>query len=174
MYDYKLYWKEKIAFVVNTLLTDADISEKITPEQVIAEDPPNPELGDIGFPMFSFSKILRKGPPQIAQIAAEKLAKLLEDENSAAKVQAQGPYLNVRMDRAVTARTILENVTKDSKNDFSFGRPGSLAGKRVMVEFSSPNTNKPLHLGHLRNDVLGESVSRILAACGAEVKKFAS
>jgi len=171
MYDYKLYWKEKIAFVVNTLLTDADISEKITPEQVIAEDPPNPELGDIGFPMFSFSKILRKGPPQIAQIAAEKLAKLLEDENSAAKVQAQGPYLNVRMDRAVTARTILENVTKDSKNDFSFGRPGSLAGKRVMVEFSSPNTNKPLHLGHLRNDVLGESVSRILAACGADVRK---
>jgi arginyl-tRNA synthetase len=40
-----------------------------------------------------------------------------------------------------------------------------------MVEFSSPNTNKPLHLGHLRNDILGESISRILAACGAEVRK---
>jgi arginyl-tRNA synthetase len=40
-----------------------------------------------------------------------------------------------------------------------------------MVEFSSPNTNKPLHLGHLRNDVLGESISRILAACGAELRK---
>ena len=41
-----------------------------------------------------------------------------------------------------------------------------------MVEFSSPNTNKPLHLGHLRNDVLGESLSRILAAAGAEVRKI--
>jgi arginyl-tRNA synthetase len=40
-----------------------------------------------------------------------------------------------------------------------------------MVEFSSPNTNKPLHLGHLRNDVLGESISRILGACGADVRK---
>jgi arginyl-tRNA synthetase len=40
-----------------------------------------------------------------------------------------------------------------------------------MVEFSSPNTNKPLHLGHLRNDVLGESISRILNACGAAVRK---
>ena len=40
-----------------------------------------------------------------------------------------------------------------------------------MVEFSSPNTNKPLHLGHLRNDVLGESAARILRACGAEVRK---
>jgi arginyl-tRNA synthetase len=171
MYDYKLYWKEKISGVINTLLTDAGINEKTTPSQIIAEDPPTPELGDIGFPMFSFSKILRKGPPQIAQIVCEKLAKLLDDEKSAAKVQAQGPYLNVRMDRAVTVKTILENVIKDSKNDFSFGRPGDLSGKKVMVEFSSPNTNKPLHLGHLRNDALGESVSRILAACGAEVRK---
>jgi len=170
MYDYKLYWKEKIAEVINILLTDASLNEKIQPDQITAEDPPNPELGDIGFPMFSFSKILRKGPPQIAQMAAERLAKLLVEE-SGAKVQAQGPYLNVKLDRAKTAKTILEQVTKDCKNDFSFGRPGNLTGKKVMVEFSSPNTNKPLHLGHLRNDVLGESISRILAACGAQVRK---
>jgi len=171
MYDYKLFWKEKLSGVINTLLTDAGINEKTTPSQIIAEDPPTLELGDIGFPMFGFSKILKKGPPQIAQIVCEKLTKILEDERSAAKVQAQGPYLNVRMDRAQTAKTILENVTKDGKDDFSFGRPGNLSGKKVMVEFSSPNTNKPLHLGHLRNDVLGESVSRILAACGAQVRK---
>jgi len=171
MYDFKLFWKEKIISVINTLLADAGINEIIKPDQVTAEDPPNPELGDIGFPMFSFSKILRKGPPQIAQMAAEKLAKLLIEEKSAAKVQAQGPYLNVKMDRAQTVKTVLERITKDRENDFPFGRPGNFAGKRVMVEFSSPNTNKPLHLGHLRNDVLGESISRILAACGAQVRK---
>ena len=44
-------------------------------------------------------------------------------------------------------------------------------GKRIMVEFSSPNTNKPLHLGHIRNNLLGDSVSRILAACGNKVIK---
>jgi arginyl-tRNA synthetase len=171
MYDFRETWKIKVSSVINAILSDAGIDDNITPDQIVAEDPPNPELGDIGFPMFSFSKILRKGPPQIAQIAAEKLTKLLDDEKSAAKVQAQGPYLNVKMDRAVTAKIILEQVTKDGKNDFSFGRPGNLEGKRVMVEFSSPNTNKPLHLGHLRNDVLGESVSRILGACGADVRK---
>ncbi|WP_461252979.1 arginine--tRNA ligase [Treponema sp. R8-4-B8] len=171
MYDFKQSWKIKVTSAINAVLNDAGINEIIKPDQVIAEDPPNPELGDIGFPMFSFSKILRKGPPQIAQMAAEKLAKLLIEEKSAAKVQAQGPYLNVKMDRAVTAKTILVQVTDGYKNDFSFGRPGNLAGKRVMVEFSSPNTNKPLHLGHLRNDVLGESISRILAACGAQVRK---
>ena len=44
-------------------------------------------------------------------------------------------------------------------------------GRRIMVEFSSPNTNKPLHLGHIRNNLLGDSVSRILKACGNEVIK---
>jgi arginyl-tRNA synthetase len=171
MYDYRQIWKIKVSTAINAILSEAGVDDSINPDQVTAEDPPNPELGDIGFPMFSFSKILRKGPPQIAGIAAEKLAKILIDEKSGAKVQAQGPYLNVKMDRAEMAKTILEQVDKDCKNDFSFGRPGNLTGKKVMVEFSSPNTNKPLHLGHLRNDVLGESVSRILAACGAEVRK---
>ena len=44
-------------------------------------------------------------------------------------------------------------------------------GKTVMVEFSSPNTNKPLHLGHIRNNLLGDSVSRLLKACGNKVIK---
>ena len=44
-------------------------------------------------------------------------------------------------------------------------------GRRIMVEFSSPNTNKPLHLGHIRNNLLGDSVSRILKACGNQVIK---
>jgi len=171
MYDYIQSWKIKVTTAINAVLADAGINEIIKPDQVTAEDPPNPELGDIGFPMFGFSKILKKGPPQIAQMAAEKLSKLLIGEKSAAEARAQGPYLNIKMDRAVTARTILGRVTNDRKNDFSFGRPRNYEGKRVMVEFSSPNTNKPLHLGHLRNDVLGESISRILAACGARVRK---
>jgi len=171
MYDFRQSWKIKVTSAINAIFKDAGIDEIIKPDQVTAEDPPNPELGDIGFPMFSFSKILRKGPPQIAKMTAEKLTKFLIEEKSAASVQAQGPYLNVRMDRAGAAKAILEQVTKDCKNDFLFGRPGNLAGKRVTVEFSSPNTNKPLHLGHLRNDVLGESISRILSACGAQVRK---
>ena len=55
----------------------------------------------------------------------------------------------------------------------SSGATGQLpsTGKRIMVEFSSPNTNKPLHLGHIRNNLLGDSVSRILKACGNDVIK---
>jgi arginyl-tRNA synthetase len=55
-------------------------------------------------------------------------------------------------------------------NDICFGKH-PMNGKRVMVEYSSPNTNKPLHLGHLRNNFLGWSVAEILKACGYEVFK---
>ena len=63
-------------------------------------------------------------------------------------------------------REALEAVTSDA----SFGQLPP-TGRRIMVEFSSPNTNKPLHLGHVRNNLLGESVSRLLAAAGNEVIK---
>ncbi len=54
--------------------------------------------------------------------------------------------------------------------DENFGQLPS-TGRRIMVEFSSPNTNKPLHLGHIRNNLLGDSVARLLKACGNEVIK---
>lgn len=167
MYDFKEPWKIKIASILSEMMNEAGIKEKINSSDVIAEIPPDPAMGDIGFPMFSFSKILRKGPPQIVQMAAEKLS-----VQAGGTAQAQGPYLNIRLDRPITAKAILEEVLKsDTAGSFSFSRHGTLTGKKVMVEFSSPNTNKPLHLGHLRNDVLGESISRILAACGADVRK---
>ena len=55
-------------------------------------------------------------------------------------------------------------------SDKEFGNLPS-TGKNIMVEFSSPNTNKPLHLGHIRNNLLGDSVSRLLKACGNNVMK---
>jgi len=164
MYDYIEPWKVRIACALNSILSEAGIEEKISPAQVLSETPPNPEMGDIGFPMFSYAKILRKGPPQIAQIVAKALACA-----EGGTVEAQEPYLNVSLNRSLESKAILGDFF--SKDGLSFGRPGTLAGKKVMVEFSSPNTNKPLHLGHLRNDVLGESVSRILAVCGADVRK---
>jgi len=168
MYDYKQQWKDKTAEVINELLKEAGLNDKIDSSQVIIEIPPNPEMGDLGIPMFSFSKALKKGPPQIAMIASEKLANALKNENNGSVVQAQGPYVNIKLDRLQTSKSILIDFFENIK---TVGKPGTMTGQKVMVEFSSPNTNKPLHLGHLRNDVLGESISRIIKACGAEVKK---
>ncbi|HCC37900.1 MAG TPA: arginine--tRNA ligase, partial [Treponema sp.] len=85
MYDYREPWKIKIARVINAMMEEAGAGS-ISPESVIAEIPPNPEMGDIGFPMFSYAKALRKGPPQIALAVRERL----EAEGIAAGVEAQG------------------------------------------------------------------------------------
>ncbi|MDR2536882.1 MAG: arginine--tRNA ligase, partial [Treponema sp.] len=156
--------KARIAAALNDLLQDTGVT--IEASAVIAETPPKPEMGDLGFPMFSFAKLLRKGPPQIAQALAVKLA--AQTGQISATFTVEGPYLNARLNRGEVARALLERALNEAA---PFGKPQTLAGSRIMVEFSSPNTNKPLHLGHLRNDVLGESVSRILAACGADVRK---
>jgi arginyl-tRNA synthetase len=74
MYDYKEPWKVRIAGAVNTLLHDAGQEEVVKPADVVAEIPPKPEMGDLGFPMFGYAKRLRKGPPQIAALVCEKLA----------------------------------------------------------------------------------------------------
>ena len=152
MFDYKDSWRKKIAEILKKL------DESITPSQVIPEIPPNPEMGDLGFPMFGFAKLLKKGPPQIAQMVASELP----------GSSAVGPYVNVKLNREETAKAILSQFFSDA---IQIGKPNSLSGSRIMVEYSSPNTNKPLHLGHLRNDVLGESISRITEACGAEVRR---
>ncbi|MDR3275649.1 MAG: arginine--tRNA ligase [Treponema sp.] len=158
MQDFKSAWQGRVAGVLNTLMAEAGLPGSLDPSQIIVELPPKPEMGDLGFPMFAYARTLCKSPPQIAQLVAEKLS-----GTGAGTVFVLGPYVNIRLDRGQTAAAILEEEALE--------RPKTLTGRRIMVEFSSPNTNKPLHLGHLRNDALGESISRILAACGAELRK---
>ncbi|MDR1908802.1 MAG: arginine--tRNA ligase [Spirochaetaceae bacterium] len=161
MQDFRTPWKIRIAGALNQLLAEAGAERTVDPRELVAEIPPQKEFGDLGFPLFGFARDLKKGPPQIAALLAERLS------GGRGACAARGPYLNVFLDRGETAALVLSQALGGG----DFGRPGSLIGRRIMVEFSSPNTNKPLHLGHLRNDALGESVSRILRACGAEVRK---
>ncbi|MDR1239441.1 MAG: arginine--tRNA ligase [Treponema sp.] len=175
MYDYKEVWRNRIACALNRVMRDAGLEGTVEPSGVVAEIPPRPELGDLGFPMFSFAKALRQGPPRIAQAVAAVLDAEGASAAAGGTYAAEGPYVNVRLHRGEAAAAILAaalvHKAAVSAGDFPFGRPGTLAGRRIMVEFSSPNTNKPLHLGHLRNDALGESIARILRACGAEIRK---
>ena len=146
---------------------DADLQNKI-----VVQSAPNPEMGDLGAPMFVFAKALRMAPPQIAAEVA-KIAQSDAAGTSLGQVMAVGPYVNIKLDKAGAAFPILDAVSKQKENYGSLNQQGKkpLEGRRVMIEFSSPNTNKPLHLGHVRNDALGESVSRILKAAGADVFK---
>ncbi|MCL2184101.1 MAG: arginine--tRNA ligase [Chitinispirillia bacterium] len=124
------------------------------------ETPPSDDLGDYAFPCFALSKLLRKNPAQIAAELKEKLGGGFADNGIT--VKSTGGYLNFFVDKKQMAAAVLEHSMAGG-----FGRGG--AEGRVVVEFASPNTNKPLHLGHLRNMSIGDSVARILAYCGCEV-----
>lgn len=138
---------------------------------VRVENPPKPEMGDLGVPLFPFAKAFRMAPPAIAAEVAKIINAGSADVKSLGTVAAVGPYVNIKLNKENAAGGILQKILKEGDEYGSFAEDGKklFQGRRVMVEYSSPNTNKPLHLGHMRNDALGESVSRILKKAGAQV-----
>ena len=118
--------------------------------------------GDVTLVVFPLLRTSRKGPEQTAQEMGEWLSANVPEVASFNVVKG---FLNIKLSAAYWA-----GVLKAIASDPGFGQLPS-TGKTVMVEFSSPNTNKPLHLGHVRNNLLGWSVSKLLEACGHKVVK---
>ena len=171
MADSKAEFKEIIAKALGEFCKEKSIeADTVSADSIVVQNAPNPEMGDLGSPMFVFAKAFRLAPVQIAQEVAKIAASY---QTSLGEILAVGPYVNIKLDKAGAAYPILAAVKAQGDTYGSFNQEGKkpLEGRRVMIEFSSPNTNKPLHLGHVRNDALGESVSRILKAAGAEVFK---
>lgn len=127
--------------------------------------PPKPEMGDIAFPMFAYAKIKGMNPVKIANEVCELIS---SSAHPAGTLSTAGAYLNVKIDSSSLFSGLAKTIIGQGD---SYGKNSSLEGKKVMLEFSCPNTNKPLHLGHMRNDSLGESVAAILKANGADVMK---
>ncbi len=151
-------WKEAIEKELKEYLGE----ENIAPLTIGV--PPKAEMGDAAFPMFAYAKSAHKAPAMIASDIAARL----EKEHPAGEISTVGPYINVAFDLSSLSSSIFDKV--ESEGD-SYGNSSLLKGRRMMVEFSCPNTNKPLHLGHMRNDSLGQSVSELLKSQGADVKK---
>lgn len=178
MSDVKNECRLVVAAALNQFKTQKSISsDEILSENLQIVTPPNPEMGDLGIPMFPFAKSFKLAPPLIAK---EVVSLILESKNiagvevlSLGEFLAVGPYVNLKLNKAGAASNILRRIMNQGEEYGALNQEGNkpLAGRRVMVEYSSPNTNKPLHLGHMRNDALGESVSRILKMAGAEVCK---
>lgn len=127
----------------------------------IAINPTHPDFeGDYTVIVFPFSKIAKKKPEDIGHDLGAHIVENL-DEISAYNV-VKG-FLNLSISNAFWAN-VLEDIYKDEQYGLTERK-----GEKVMVEFSSPNTNKPLHLGHIRNILLGWSTYKILDAAGYDV-----
>lgn len=135
----------------------------VQPEQVLVNQTKPEFEGDYTVVLFAFVKELKKSPEQLGQeLGTEMVGRFPELFTSYNVVKG---FLNLTIDGAYWKGFLMNHF-----NDSLFGHSAP-TGNTVMVEYSSPNTNKPLHLGHLRNNFLGRSIAEILKATGNEVVK---
>ncbi|WKN41624.1 arginine--tRNA ligase [Tunicatimonas pelagia] len=120
--------------------------------------------GSHTFVTFPYARVTRQSPPQ----TAETIGNYLKEQVGIVKdFNVVKGFLNIELADSVWVST-LQSILQQYQSEQPYGfQPDN--GKKVMVEFSSPNTNKPLHLGHLRNNFLGDAMSRILRANGYAV-----
>jgi arginyl-tRNA synthetase len=158
-------WKTLIEEQLS-LYANEKMGEATTLPPISVQTPPKPELGDLAFPLFVYAKLLRIAPAALATELKTRIESL--EDRVKGDLLVAGPYLNVRIDMADLCQSLAMKIAQSRE---LYGTNEHLKNKRVTIEFSCPNTNKPLHLGHMRNDSLGESVAAILKANGASVRK---
>ena len=121
------------------------------------------DQGDFSLVVFPLLKISRKSPEETATMLGNMILSNMPEAESFGVVKG---YLNIRIKPEYWMQFLSANQNKSS-----YGIIETSSGNPVVVEYSSPNTNKPLHLGHIRNNLLGYSVSKLLKASGKNVVK---
>jgi arginyl-tRNA synthetase len=125
------------------------------------ERPRQTSHGDFAVNVSSLAKLLRVGPPVIAQALAEAVLAVATNNESA---QAIGGFVNITLGTSLLAKVLLAGLQTASP-----GQSTCLAHERFLIEFVSANPTGPLHVGHGRWAALGDSIRRILKHCGASV-----
>ncbi|HOI18464.1 MAG TPA: arginine--tRNA ligase [Candidatus Woesearchaeota archaeon] len=180
--------KEEQYLLLNTILHEKEskhslissetkelLSQKISEE---LEIPPNLELGNFAYPCFKLSSTLKKPPIQISKELSQKISGLLSKPFSNSKekltkelyyidsIKSIGPYLNFYLNKSNISKELLSLILTQNNE---YGKLKNKNPKTILIESPGPNTNKPLHLGHLRNMLLGDSISKILAFYGNDI-----
>lgn len=142
--------KEKIAKLISK-------ETKINIEEIkkLIEIPPSDSFGDYSFPCYQLAKIKKQSPLLISQELSDKLRKNISKEISS--IEVKSAYVNFFIDKIYLAKKTIEKTKKKS-----WGEIKNNNSQNIGIEYPSPNTNKSLHIGHLRNIIIGESISQIM------------
>lgn len=137
-----------------------------SPEQILTmfEIPKTLEHGHLALPVFALAKERRKAPPLIAKEIADQLnaSRIGEVE----KVEAVAGYVNFHFTNVYFQNTLLNSVI-NKPDSFAYGDLGK--GKKLIIDYASPNVAKPMHIGHLRASVIGQALRNLALAQGFDV-----
>ncbi len=141
---------------------------KVNPDTALTENeiagmleyPPDPAMGDLAFPCFRLSRELRRSPIQIATALKEDLA-----DETIGSVEVAGGYLNIRIANAYLGGTVVPEILEKGER---YGAQTFGCGKKVVLDYSSPNVAKPFHIGHLGTTVIGHSLRKLHEFAGYE------
>lgn len=131
----------------------------LAPGELQFERPRQDGVGEFALPCFRFASAAGKNPAALAGELAEFL------RGKGYDAQPAGPFLNVRLDGAALAAAVLRDARLP---DYGAARDG----RTTIVEFSSPNIAKPMHIGHLRSTVIGAALARMFARLGHRVVRI--
>ncbi|MHA1207832.1 MAG: arginine--tRNA ligase [Candidatus Freyarchaeota archaeon] len=161
--------KERIAEAMRKAFESLGIMDEFSLEEIGSslEQPPDTKLGDLSSSIaFRTAKSLRRKPVEIAQEIADQLdpSKLpLVD-----RIEVAPPgYINFYFNDSEFTKMVVDKVFAEGD---SYGRADLGKGEKVLVEHTAVNPTKPLHIGHLRNAVLGDVVANLHRNCGWEVE----
>ncbi len=160
--------KERVVLVLKKALKKKGVD--MTEEEIgrLLEIPPNPvDMGDYAFPCFILSAKLKDNPTQLAIELREEIGNLTETDFE--DIQTKGPYVNFFLNRKSVASQVVWDVITKKKN---YGRTTYGSGKKVVLEFSSPNIAKPFGIGHLRSTIIGNSLANIHEFQGFKVVRL--
>jgi arginyl-tRNA synthetase len=154
--------ENKIAAAVSAILLK-ESGQHIPTEGIELQKTRREFDGDFTLVVFPYVKLLRRSPEQCAAFLGGAISERLEEISAFNVIKG---FLNLSLKPAYWLEFL-----KMEMNNALFGLGSPIDQPQVVVEFSSPNTNKPLHLGHIRNNLLGYSVARILEGAGNRVVK---
>src|SRR3989304_1802928 len=159
--------KKEIVKLLKKPLKDLKVDLKDEQIEKIIEIPPSPGMGDYSFPCFFLADRMKMSPHEIALEIREKIGDFPETEFE--DIETNGPYVNFFVNRKSLARQVVWDVITQKKK---YGENKNGNGKKVVVEFSSPNIAKPFGIGHLRSTIIGNSLANIFEFSGYKVAKI--
>jgi arginyl-tRNA synthetase len=147
--------KKRIAEKILSAVLEIAPTAELTADEIVGmlEYPPDANMGDLAFPCFKLSRSLRRAPAMIAAALVESLS-----DDCIGHAEAVGGYLNITVANDYLATTVLPEIL--AKGD-RYGAQTFGEGKKVVLDYSSPNVAKPFHIGHLGTTVIGHSLRRL-------------